>query len=88
MELSYNFECLLFSAVIVITIAVVVDELCTRTVISTPIMTPTTGLVMISFFWNTSPAAFPKWSRDCEGMNILHSNFIYFAFVVIYISIE
>ena len=41
------------------TIEVLVEELCTRTVAKTPIITPHTGLLRSSLLRNTSPAAFP-----------------------------
>lgn len=42
------------------TMEVEVEELCTRTVARTPIITPATGLDRISFFLKISPADLPK----------------------------
>ena len=42
------------------TIEVDVELLCTRTVTKTPIISPATGLLKISFCANTLPAALPK----------------------------
>lgn len=42
------------------TIEVEVEELCTRTVARTPIITPATGFDRISFFLKISPADLPK----------------------------
>jgi len=47
------------------TIDVEVEELCTNTVASTPIMSPAIGLLNILLSLNTFPAAFPVAIKTC-----------------------
>ena len=53
-------------AIIATTIDVDVEELCTRTVTSTPIMSPAIGLLSILFSENALPAARPPSRRNAE----------------------
>ena len=61
---------LLSAATMVTTMEVVVEELWTRTVHSSPIITPQTGFRTNSLSWNTWPAAFPlqkQWWCRANG---------------------
>ena len=53
-------------ATIATTIDVDVEELCTSTVTSTPIIRPATGLLSISFSAKALPAALPPRRRNAE----------------------
>ena len=53
-------------ATIATTIDVDVEELCTSTVTNTPIMSPATGLLRISFSEKALPAALPPNRRKAE----------------------